>query len=91
MRGLASRWHLGLPVLNDLERETLRLGLDLGYFDLPRECTMGELADSLGLSKSGAHYRIKRLQAKGMRLLASMEPGVGPKKPDRTGYHQPIT
>lgn len=74
--------HLGLPALTSVERETLRAALRHRYFDDPRGCTLEELADALGISKSGAWYRLQSLQKKSMELMGRLEwihPGIAGK------------
>jgi hypothetical protein len=48
------------PNLTELQRETLRTALEAGYFSVPRECTLQELADRLGVSDTAASQRIRR-------------------------------
>lgn len=42
------------------QREALLLALEEGYFDVPREVTMVELAQKLGISDSAASQRLRR-------------------------------
>ncbi|MFB6079881.1 MAG: helix-turn-helix domain-containing protein [Haloferacaceae archaeon] len=42
------------------QREALKVALDEGYFDVPREITLVELADMLGISDSAVSQRIRR-------------------------------
>ena len=46
--------------LNDIQRETLALALDEGYFEVPRTVTTTELADQLGISHQAVSERIRR-------------------------------
>lgn len=48
------------PALTDLQWETLRIGFELGYFDVPREVTLVELADELRISDTAASQRLRR-------------------------------
>jgi predicted DNA binding protein len=47
-------------VLTDRQREYLTVAHRRGYFDVPRECTLAELADALGVDKSSASETIRR-------------------------------
>lgn len=46
--------------LTDTQRETLLLALDAGYFDVPRETNVTELADRLGVSDTAVSQRLRR-------------------------------
>lgn len=46
--------------LTEPQRETLRLALDRGYFDVPRGVTAAELAASLDISSQAVSERIRR-------------------------------
>ena len=52
-------------VLTDEQREALQTALEEGYFTVPREVTLVELADQLGISDSAVSQRIRR----GLRKL----------------------
>ena len=47
-------------LLTDRQREYLTVAHRLGYFDVPRECTLAELAETLGVDKSSASETIRR-------------------------------
>ena len=47
-------------VLTDEQREALQTALEEGYFAVPREITLVELADRLGISDSAVSQRIRR-------------------------------
>jgi len=47
-------------VLTDRQRECLAEAHRRGYFDVPRECTLAELAEALGVDKSAASVTIRR-------------------------------
>ena len=51
-------------LLTDRQRECLQAALRLGYFEVPRECTLAELADRLGVDKSTASETIRRGQTR---------------------------
>jgi predicted DNA binding protein len=50
----------GTGVLTDRQRECLTAALRAGYFAVPRECTLAELAEQLGIDKSTASETIRR-------------------------------
>lgn len=47
-------------VLSDRQREYMTVAYRRGYFDVPRECTLAELADTLDVDKSSASETIRR-------------------------------
>lgn len=47
-------------LLTDRQRECLTVAQRRGYFEVPRECTLAELADALGVDKSTASETIRR-------------------------------
>lgn len=50
----------GDSLLTARQRECVSVALRNGYFDVPRGCTLSELADSLGIDKSTASETIRR-------------------------------
>jgi predicted DNA binding protein len=51
-------------LLTDRQRECLQVALRQGYFEVPRACTLAELADHLDIDKSTASETIRRGQAR---------------------------
>ena len=51
---------VGRPPLTDEQREALAAAVECGYFDVPRKCTLGGLADRLEISDSAVSQRIRR-------------------------------
>lgn len=47
-------------LLTDRQWEYVTVAYRRGYFDVPRECTLAELADALGVDKSSASETIRR-------------------------------
>lgn len=47
-------------LLTDRQREYLRVANRRGYFAVPRECSLADLADTLGVDKSSASETIRR-------------------------------
>lgn len=46
--------------LTDLQRETLQIAFEEGYFDVPRRSSLVELADELNISDSAVSQRLRR-------------------------------
>lgn len=53
-------WVEGGPALTDAQRETLIEAVDSGYIGIPRECSLAELGDRLGISETAASERFRR-------------------------------
>jgi len=51
-------------LLTERQRECLDAALRRGYFEVPRSCTLAELADDLGVDKSTASEMIRRATAR---------------------------
>lgn len=49
--------------MSPVHRETLTIAYEMGYFDVPRNATQSELAERLGLSRSGVSQRLRRATA----------------------------
>jgi predicted DNA binding protein len=47
-------------VLTDRQRDCLGVALREGYFEVPRECTLAEVADAVGIDKSTASEILRR-------------------------------
>lgn len=58
------------------QREALELAVERGYFSVPGEATLGELADELDISRQALSKRIRRGNEKVLRA-ALLEPGTG--------------
>jgi predicted DNA binding protein len=54
----------GCRELSDVERETLETAANEGYFESPREATLGELAEEFGVSKPAVSKNLRRGQGK---------------------------
>lgn len=52
--------HQNRSKLTDKQRETLITGIKMGYYDIPREITMEELADVLGIYHQALSERFRR-------------------------------
>ncbi|WP_440765224.1 helix-turn-helix domain-containing protein [Natronorubrum sp. DTA7] len=51
-------------LLTDRQRELLDAALQAGYFEVPRDCTLAELAETLGVDKSTASTVLRTGEAK---------------------------
>lgn len=51
-------------LLTDRQRNCLTAALNEGYFEVPRECTLADVADDLAVDKSTASETIRRGQAR---------------------------
>jgi len=54
----------GCQDLSDTERETLETAVEAGYFESPRDTTLGGLADEFGVSKPAVSKNLRRGQRK---------------------------
>lgn len=55
---------LNLSSLTGTERETAIRAVEAGYYEQPRETSLGELADELGISESVTSQRLNAIEAK---------------------------
>jgi hypothetical protein len=58
-------------LLSDRQRALLVEAVERGYYDTPRECTLTELADGLGLAKSTLSERLHRIEEKVLKEFAA--------------------
>jgi hypothetical protein len=56
-------------LLTPEQREALTLALDVGYFDIPRQTALGDIADDLGVTSQAASERVRR----GIKTVLSAE------------------
>lgn len=70
------RDHRPAGVLTDRQREALSLAAAMGYYATPRESTLTEVADALGVAKSTASDLLHRAEGAVVeRYLADVEDG----------------
>jgi predicted DNA binding protein len=50
--------------LSKRQEETLRMAIDMGYYDAPRRCTLTELSQAFGISKAAVHKHLQGAEAK---------------------------
>ncbi|USZ69852.1 helix-turn-helix domain-containing protein (plasmid) [Halorussus salilacus] len=53
----------GRPALPYAQYETMRAAVERGYYETPREITVGELAEELDTPRSTLSYRLRRAEA----------------------------
>lgn len=51
-------------LLTDRQESLVETALEMGYYDTPRECTLTELADAVGLAKSTCSETLHRAEGK---------------------------
>jgi predicted DNA binding protein len=51
-------------LLTEPQRQLLATAVESGYYDVPRECTLTELAEKEGIAKSSASERLHRAESK---------------------------
>jgi hypothetical protein len=69
----------GEPLLTDRQRELLEAAASAGYYETPRECTLTELADRLGVAKSSLSETLHRAEGRVVRDYVS--PSGSPTSP----------
>lgn len=50
--------------ITEKQREAVRVAVESGYYDTPREADLGDLSDSLGVSKSAVSQRLSSVESK---------------------------
>lgn len=64
-------------VLTPRQEELLRTATTLGYYDTPRDCTLTELAEEVGLAKSTCSETLHRAEEKIVkRFIDELSPGT---------------
>lgn len=58
-------------MLTDRQQEIIRTAVQNGYFEIPRECTLAELADELDIDKSTASTILRRGEAQIVKSVVS--------------------
>ncbi|NHX36156.1 MULTISPECIES: helix-turn-helix domain-containing protein [Halolamina] len=58
-------------LLTDRQRAIVRAAIERGYYDTPRECSLTELADAVGLAKSTASETLHRAEERVMKEFAA--------------------
>ncbi|QKY19435.1 helix-turn-helix domain-containing protein [Halolamina sp. CBA1230] len=58
-------------LLTDRQRTIVREAIDRGYYDTPRECSLTQLADAVGLAKSTVSETLHRAEERVMKQFAA--------------------
>lgn len=61
------------PLLTDRQSELLTAAVDHGYYDVPRSCTLTELADAEGLAKSTLSEILQRAEGTVLKRFVAEE------------------
>lgn len=56
--------------LTDKQREAVRIAVESGYYRRPRETSLGDLAEAIGVSRSALSQRLNAVETKLVRALA---------------------
>ena len=67
----------GCRDLSETERETLEAAVDEGYFESPRDATLGDLADRFDVSKPAVSKNLRRGQRKMLSRVADVMTELG--------------
>lgn len=65
--------------MTDAQREALVTAHELGYFDVPREATLADVADELGVSPPSLSERLRRAQSHLVGRLRAAEGDIKPR------------
>lgn len=70
---------MGQYNVSEKQFEALLMALELGYFEIPRDATLGDLANELGISKRAASERLRRGQTNLLHnsLIVGSQSGIG--------------
>lgn len=58
-----SEWTELLESIPPRQQELLQVGLEMGYYDLPRRVTLQELADEVGIAKTTASQHLRKAES----------------------------
>lgn len=67
----------GSPALTSAQQEALDLAMERGYFKIPRETTLRELGDELGVSRQSVSNRLRRATERLAERTANGTPAPG--------------
>jgi predicted DNA binding protein len=57
--------------LTEKQREAVRTAVEMGYYESPRDASLGDLADKLGVTRSALSQRLNAVETKLITALAS--------------------
>jgi len=64
-----TEWSELLETVTPRRRKVLNKALDAGYFDIPRGCTLQEIADDLGIAKTTASQHLRKAEKSIMQFF----------------------
>jgi len=64
-----TEWHELLSSIPDRQRELLTLALEHGYFEIPRQVTLEELAERMDITKTTASNHLRKAERQVMAFL----------------------
>lgn len=67
--------------ITDKQREAIRVAIERGYYESPRQADLGDLADELGVSRSAVSQRLGSVESKLVTELFRAEHGTGAEPP----------
>lgn len=67
----AAEWQELLGAIPARQRELITLALEEGYFEIPRETTLEELAEEMGITKTTASNHLRKVERSFMEFLVS--------------------
>lgn len=65
----AAEWQELLASIPPRQRELLNTAVERGYFEIPRECTLEEIADEMGITKTTASNHLRKLEGEVVTFL----------------------
>lgn len=77
--GRTPAFHASVPVqLTDRQREAVEAAVECGYYAVPREGSLADVADALGCASSTASNHLRKAQARVMTAVVTPHPPVQP-------------
>lgn len=64
-----TEWNELFDSITPKRRQILNRALEAGYFDIPRGCTLQEIADDLGVAKTTASQHLRKAEREMMQFL----------------------
>lgn len=59
--------------LDPTDLSLLESALDMGYYEVPKRCRTGDLAEAMGLAKSTVSRRLRTLERRGLQALRRLQ------------------
>lgn len=64
--------------ITEKQREAVRIAIEAGYYDTPRDADLADLAEALGISRSAVSQRLTAVESKLVAELVRADDGVAP-------------